>query len=416
MTEEVAVTGLGAVTAAGAGVAACWAAVRAGRGLERPDPRLAGQASCSCRVPGFDPGALLGAAVARRADRFSQFALVAAAEAVRDAGLDPQGWDGARVAVLIGSAFGGAAGWAEHGRRLARGGTVGPLAVPLMMTNMAAGQLSLLLGARGPSLAVGTACASGATALALGRDLLRSGACDLVLAGGAEAPVDPLTAAAFARMDALADGPCRPFDRARTGFVLGEGAAVLVLERAADARARGARAHALLLGAGSSADAHHLTTPHPDGSGLELAVRRALQQAGAAPGDVDHVNAHATGTRLGDLAEARALRRVCGPEAVVTATKGALGHTLGAAGAIEAVVTVLTVAQGIVPPIAHLDRPDPAIELDLVRGTERRVRSRLALSTSAGFGGQNAALLFGPASGPAALVGQSFDRGHTLPA
>jgi 3-oxoacyl-[acyl-carrier-protein] synthase II len=272
------------------------------------------------------------------------------------------------------------------------------------MANMSAGQLSAALGVRGPSLAVATACASGATAIGVARDLLRSGACDVALAGGTEAAVDRLTAAAFARLDALAPLPgsqdpaaaSRPFDAERQGFVLAEGAAVLVLERLADAKARGARVLGRLVGYGAAADAHHPTTPHPAGVGLELALRRALADAGARPAEVDHVNAHATGTPLGDLAEARTLHRLFGA-VPVTAAKGTLGHTLGAAGAIEAALTVLTVAEGLIPPTANLAKQDPEIDLDVVHGAPRPARIGLALTDSAGFGGQNAVLAFAPA-------------------
>ncbi|MFF7635210.1 beta-ketoacyl-[acyl-carrier-protein] synthase family protein [Kitasatospora sp. NPDC008050] len=397
----VAVTGVGAVSAAGLGAETCWARVCAALPTARADPLLAGSgARVSCRVPAFDATALLGASVARRTGPFIQYALVAAGEALRQAGLDPVDWDGARVAVVTGSAFGGAPSWAEQARRLAAGGRVAPLAVPMFMTNMAAGYLSLALNARGPSLAVGTACASGASAIGLAAGLLRDGSCDLALAGGSEAAVDRLTAAAFARIDALATRAtdpattCRPFDRARDGFVLAEGAAMLVLERATDARARGARVLAELAGYAASADAHHPTSPDPAGRGLEAALRGALAAAGAGPGEVDHVNAHATGTPLGDLAEARTLHRLFGPDLPVTAAKGALGHTLGAAGALEAVLTVLSIDRGLVPPTANLTDPDPAVELQVVRGVPLRRRSGLALSTSAGFGGQNAVLAF----------------------
>ncbi|MCX4744405.1 beta-ketoacyl-[acyl-carrier-protein] synthase family protein [Kitasatospora sp. NBC_01287] len=405
MNPGIAVTGLGVVSPAGLGVAACWQRVREGRPTAATDPELRGlRPDFSCRVPDFDAVGLLGANLARRTDRFTQFALLAAREALAQAGLDPAHWDGARVAVVTGSAFGGVGTLARQAGRLAEGGAgrVSPLTVPLVMANMTAGQLSAALGAHGPSLAVCTACASGATAIGVARDLLRSGACDLVLAGGTEAAVDRLTAAAFARLDALAPGGAdpgaasRPFDAERSGFVLAEGAALLVLERVADARARGARVLGRLVGYGASADAYHPTTPHPGGAGLELALLRALADAGAGTAEVGHVNAHATGTPLGDLAEARTLHRLFGA-VPVTAPKGVLGHTLGAAGAIEAALTVLTLAEGLIPPTANLARPDPAIELDVVRGEPRPARLDLALSCSAGFGGQNAVLAFAAA-------------------
>ncbi|MEY9950214.1 beta-ketoacyl synthase [Kitasatospora sp. GAS1066B] len=410
MSAEIAVTGVGVVSPAGIGAQACWRQVCLGAPTAAVDPELRGlRPDFSCRVPEFDAAARLGAGLARRTDRFTRFALLAAREAVTQAGhdpagWDPAGWDGTRVAVVTGSAFGGVGTLVRQAGVLAeRGaGRVSPLTVPLVMANMSAGQLSAAFGARGPSLAVATACASGATALGVARDLLRAGACDVALAGGTEAAVDRLTAAAFARLDALAPGhqdpagASRPFDAERRGFVLAEGTAMLVLERLADARARGARVLARLVGYGAAADAYHPTTPHPAGLGLELALRRALADAGARPDEVDHVNAHATGTPLGDLAEARTLHRLFGATPV-TATKGALGHTLGAAGAIEAVLTVLTVAEGLIPPTANLVKQDPEIELDVVRDAPRPARIELALSDSAGFGGQNAVLAFAAA-------------------
>ncbi|MFC5667160.1 beta-ketoacyl-[acyl-carrier-protein] synthase family protein [Kitasatospora misakiensis] len=400
----VVVTGLGLVTAAGQGADATWKAVTAGRPTARTCSELDGLGvDFACRLADFEPAARLGAALVRRTDRYAQLALVAADEALRTAGLEPAGWDGARVGVVMGTAFGGITTLEEQTYRLAREERVSAVTIPMFLPNVLAGQISLRWQARGPSMTVGTACASGATAIGVGADLLRTGACDIVLAGGAEAPVSRLLAAAFARMGALSSRrseparASRPFDADRDGFVLGEGAAVLVLEREADARARGATALARIAGYGASADAHHLTSPHPQGAGLEAAVRAALRQAGASPADVDHVNAHATSTPQGDLAEAGLLARLFAGGVSVTSAKGALGHTLGAAGAIEAALTVLAIVEQTVPPTANLDRPDPRVDLDLVTGTPRPQRIRLALSASSGFGGQNAVLALAPA-------------------
>ncbi|MDI5962469.1 beta-ketoacyl-[acyl-carrier-protein] synthase family protein [Streptantibioticus silvisoli] len=397
---DVAVTGIGLVTPGGIGVAASWAAVRAGRSPAAADPLLAGgPVAFSCRVPGFDAGALLGERRALRLDRFTQFALVAAAEAVAGAGLDPLTWDGARVGVVLGCADGGPATVEGQHDRLRDHGPdqVSPLLLPMQLPNMMAGQTAIQFGARGPNLVVATACASGATAIGTARDLLALDRCDIVLAGGSEAMITPLVMAGFARMGALsrrADDPAaasRPFDADRDGFVAGEGAGVLVLERAADARARGARVHGRIIGHGASADAHHVTSPAPDGSGAEAAVRAALLDAGAGPGDVQHVNAHGTSTQLNDLAEAVMLHRVFGGGPLVTSTKGVTGHLLGAAGAVEAVLTVLAVQQGVVPPTANLETLDPRMEIK-VADHETETRIDLAVSTSCGFGGQNAVL------------------------
>ncbi|SCF38356.1 beta-ketoacyl-[acyl-carrier-protein] synthase family protein [Micromonospora mirobrigensis] len=399
----VAVTGLGLVCPAGVGVDAGWERVCAGAPTAAADPVLAGNpVTISCRVPGFDPAALLTARRARRLDRFVQFALVAAREAVTDAGLDPGAWDGARVGVVLGNTAGGTATVEEQMRVLLAEspGRVSPLLLPMQLANMVAGTVAIELGARGPSLVVATACASGTSAVGVARDLLALDRCDVVVTGGSEAMVTPLMMAGFAQMGALSgrlDDPARasrPFDVDRDGFVAGEGAGVLVLERVADARARGARVRALVAGYGASADAHHVTAPDPQGRGFELAIRGALADAGAEPEAVDHVNAHGTSTPLNDVTEARVLRRVLGDTgALVTSTKGVTGHCLGAAGAVEAVFTVLAVERGLVPPTANLTTLDPEIDLDVAaKPTHRRID--LALSNSFGFGGQNAVLAF----------------------
>ncbi|MFJ2815862.1 beta-ketoacyl-[acyl-carrier-protein] synthase family protein [Streptomyces sp. NPDC087294] len=398
---DLAVTGLGLVTPAGVGVERNWAAIRAARSTAAAlDPLLSElPVPFSCRVPGFDPEALLGGRRAHRLDRFVQFALVAAAEAVSDAGLDPAAWDGARVGVVLGNASGGTQTFEEQHTVLLeqKPQRVTPLLLAMYLPNMLAGQVAMEFGATGPNLVVATACASGSTAIATACDLLTLGRCDVVLTGGSEALITPLVMAGFARMGALSrrsddpGGASRPFDAERDGFVAGEGAGLLVLERTADARARGARVRARITGHGSTADAHHITAPHPEGHGLEQAMRRALAEADAGPEDVGYVNAHGTSTPLNDLAEARTLRRVLPHGPLVSSTKGVTGHLLGAAGAIEAAYTVLAVEHGVVPPTANLTAPDPEIDLALpTTGTPHRIG--LALSNSMGFGGQNTVL------------------------
>ena len=401
--QPVAVTGLGLVTPAGLGVDASWAGVLAGQGVAATDPALAGvSVDMSCRVPGFDAETLLGRKASRRLDRFVQLAVVAAREAVADAGLDPQTWDGPRVAVVIGCGMGGAATWEQqHAKMLADGpGKVSPMLIPMLVPNMVAGQLAMDLQALGPNLVTATACASGATAIGVARDLLRSGACDIAITGGTEAGLTPLAIAGFAQMGALSGrtsdpaAASRPFDVDRDGFVAAEAAGILVLERTQDAAARGAAVRANLAGYGASADGFHITAPDPDGAGAARAMRAALADAGVAPGDVDHVNAHGTSTPLNDAAEARTLRAVIGDGASVTSTKGVTGHALGAAGAIEAAFTVLTVQHGQVPPTANLDSQDPEVDLDIVAKAPRDQAVKAAMSDSFGFGGQNAVLVF----------------------
>ncbi|KIZ16189.1 3-oxoacyl-ACP synthase [Streptomyces natalensis ATCC 27448] len=403
----IAVTGIGLVTPAGVGTARTWAGVCAGRGTAAEDPALAGlPVSFSCRVPGFDPRTQVPGRRPWCHDRFTQFALAAAREAVADAGLDPASWDGARVAVVLGSAAGGVDTYESQLRKLLAAGSraVSPLTLPAFLPNMAAGQLAIALRAQGPALHTAAACASGASAVATAALLLRADDCDLAVAGGTDAMVTPLCAAAFARMGALSRHPgppaaaSRPFDAARDGFVLAEGAGVLVLERGADAAARRAPVHARLAGYGSSADAHHPVAPDPDGQGLRRATEQALRVAGAGPAEVDHVNAHGTGTALNDRAEAAALARMFGAAPPsVTAAKGVLGHTMGAAGAIEAALTALTVEHRLVPPTANFRSAEPDTgPVDLVTGRPRPQTVRLALSNSLGFGGHNTVLAFRP--------------------
>lgn len=403
MSFHAAITGIGLVTPAGIGAAASWQNICTGQGTAAaPDPELAGlPVDFSARVPGFDADSLLGRRTAWRLDRCSQLALAAAREAVADSGLDPGAWDGTRVGVVIGSGIGGASTWERQYRRLIDFGVtaVSPLLIPMLAVNMTAGYLGIEFGATGPNLVTATACASGATAIGVARELLRSARCDIVITGGAEACVIPSIVCGFANMGALSSRRAdpelssRPFDTARDGFVPAEGAAVLVLERAADATSRGARVHAFISGYGASADAYRATTPDPQGTGAERALSEALADAGLPASAVGHVNAHGTSTPLGDLAEARMLRRVLGTGVSVTSVKGVTGHALGAAGAIEAAVTALSVEHGFVPPTANLSAQDPDIDLDVVAKEGRRERVGVAVSNSFGFGGQNAVLV-----------------------
>lgn len=398
--HPVAVTGLGMYTPAGVGTAASWAGVSSGIPTARFDPALAGlPVDFSSRVP-VEPTELLGGRVARRMDRFTQFAVVAAREAVADAGLDLATRDSARIAVVLGCGGGGLDTIEQQHRILLEESptTVSPLLLPMQLPNMSAGQVSIDLGLTGTSLVVATACASGATAIGLARDLLILDRCDVVLAGGSEAMITPLVMAGFAQMGALSgrvDDPSsasRPFDEARDGFVAGEGGAVLVLERPTDARARGARVRALVAGFGATADAYHLTAPDPAGRGCEQALRIALADAQIGPDDVDHVNAHGTSTPLNDIIEAHMIGRVLGDRSVVTSTKAVTGHMFGAAGAAEAAFSVLALECQLVPPTANLTHLDPRIGIQVAdRPIHRRIE--VVVSNSFGFGGQNAVLV-----------------------
>lgn len=400
---DVAVTGLGLLTPAGDEAGQVWHGLCAGVSTAADDSLLDGlPVRISCQVDGFHPEHELGARLSRRLDRFTRLALGAARRAVADAKLDPTDWDPCRVGVVLGVGSNSLERYAAEYRRLDQGAPrrVSPYGLPRSVPNMAAAEVAIDLGARGPNLVTASACASGATALGVARDLIRAGSCDLVLAGGSESARDPMTATGFAQMGALsrfrgaASEACRPFDRERDGFVLGEGAGVLVLESPAHARARSAPVRALLRGYGASADAHHATAPHPDGRGAEQAVRAALADAGLAPTDVGHVNAHGTATPLGDAVEAAVLRRVLPDAPPVTACKGVLGHALGAAGAIEAAATVLALQHQTVPPTANFRQGDDGLGLDVVAGRARTVPMEAALTNSFGFGGQNAVLVF----------------------
>ena len=400
--RDVAITGLGLVTPAGIGVEASWSRILDAAPAAASDPALAGMpVDFDCTVPGFDADVLIGRRQAWRMDRYEHLAVVAAREALRDAGLDPGSWSAARVGVVIGTALGGTTTFEAQQRNLAAGGVgeVSSLLIPMSATNMVAGYIAIDCGALGPNLVTTTACASGATAIGTARDLLRRNACDVVITGGVEACLSPTIVAAFTRMKALsrrgADpaAASRPFDSDRDGFVIAEGAGILVLERMEHARARGVRIRARLSGYGASADAYHPTAPEPEGSGAERAIHAALADAGVGTDEVDHVNAHGTSTPQGDLAEGRMLRRVLSGRTVVTSTKGVVGHTLGAAGAIEAACTVLAVQHGVIPPTANLDSLDPRIEVDVVSKTPRHQPIDVAISDSFGFGGQNAVLV-----------------------
>ncbi|WP_367437336.1 beta-ketoacyl-[acyl-carrier-protein] synthase family protein [Streptomyces celluloflavus] len=399
-----AVTGLGLVTAAGVGAKATWHSVTqdsAPSGV-RPQAELA-DLPCDFMytIDGLDTTAILGIAAQRLMDRFAQLAVIAAREAVADAGLDQNTWDSSRVAVVIGSAHGGLPFYdQQHVLMSGRGARrVSPKLAPLAVVNSAASSVCMDLGAHGPSLGVATACSSGTVALGTAHQLLRAGVCDIAIAGGAESVCSRLLVASACQMKAVSTrredpaAACRPFDLARDGFVIGEGAGILVLERPEHARARGAAVRAQISGYGASSDAYAAVAPDPDGKGIERALRTALADADIAAGDVGHVNAHGTSTVINDLIEATALGRVLGDHPLVTSTKAMTGHTLGAAGGIETALTVLALEEQLVPPTVNLDVPDPEIPVEIVRREARPATFDCAVKTSLGFGGHNAALV-----------------------
>lgn len=405
MTSDnaVAVTGLGLATPGGIGVDATWRRLCDGASTAAPDPEMAGlPVPFSCRVDDDALAAAVGPRLAWRTDRFIRLALAAAHEAVKDAALDPSSWDATRVGVVLG--VGGSSQdtmmTAYAAMSTERYRALSPTACPRSSPNMAAGEVGTALGAVGPTMSLSTACASGTTATGMAALMIRSGLCDIVVTGGSESACSRVGSITFWRMGALASqrhdpaAASRPFDADRDGFVLAEGAGILVLERAEHARARRARSYAHLTGYGATGDAHHPTAPHPEGDGTKRAFRAALADAGLHPRDIGHVNAHATSTPLNDRVEAAALRDVFGTPPPVTATKSVLGHALGGAGGIEAVCSVLSLHHQLIPPTANLDRLDPDIDLDVVTKTPRAHKMAAVASNSSGFGGQNAVLVF----------------------
>ncbi|MFI1731883.1 beta-ketoacyl-[acyl-carrier-protein] synthase family protein [Streptomyces acidicola] len=397
---DILVTGLGATTPLGGDVPSSWQALLSGRsGVTRLNTPWAEQ--LPVRIAGNmnqDPASRLDRIRLRRLDRSQAAALVAAQEAWADAGAPEV--ESERLAVVVGTGVGGALTMLEQDDRLEERGprALSPYTVPRLMPNGSAAAVGLLLGARAGTHAPTSACASGAEALAVGALLIRAGRADVVVAGGTDACLHPLSLGAFARMRALSlrnDAPdlaSRPFDHDRDGFVMSEGAGMVVLERAGFARARGAHVHAALVGAGVTSDGYDVTLP--DSEGQMRAISAALRDSGLTGADIAHVNAHATGTPVGDVSEAQALQKAVGTHPAVTACKSATGHLLGASGAVEAVFTVLTLEHGLIPPVRNLDKTGDGIELDLVTGEPRRTPEGAALSTSFGFGGHNVALAF----------------------
>jgi len=406
---DVVVTGLGAITPVGADVDSTWSSLLAGRsGVTKLTEDWA--AELPARIAAWaaaDPAALIDRVQARRMDRCEQFALVAAREAWADAGapeVDPE-----RLGVVVSSGIGGVGSTLAGYDVLREKGwsRISPFAIPMLMPNGSAGWLSIEFGARAGAHATVSACASGAEAIGYAMEMIRSGRADVVLAGGTEAAIIPLNLAAFAAMRALStrnDEPeraSRPFDRGRDGFVLGEGAGIVVLESAEHAARRGARLHAVAAGVGYSADAHHIAQPDPDASGVVLALRRVLADAGLDPEQVAHVNAHATSTPAGDVVECQAIAEALGPASagvVVSATKSMTGHLLGGAGAIESVAAILALRERVAPPTINLDDPDDSagvqIATEPTKLLPRGTAPMAVLNNSFGFGGHNVALAF----------------------
>ena len=402
MSVEVVVTGLGATTPLGGDVASTWEAMLAGRsGVSQLTQDWAAQLPVRIAAQlAVEPTEVLDRVQARRLDRAEMSAIVAAREAWADAGAPDVEKD--RLAVSVGTGIGGAMTLLNQDDILEASGPrrVSPHTVPMLMPNGPAAWIGLELGAQAGVHCVSSACATGAEAISLALDIIRLGRADVVVAGGTEAVIHPLPLAGFAAMRAMStrnDEPekaSRPWDRGRDGFVLGEGAGIVVLESAEHARARGAKIYARLAGSGLTSDGYDIVQPHPEGEGAIRAIAMALRDAAIDPKDVMHVNAHATSTPVGDMAEIKALHRALGDHPVLTATKSMTGHLLGAAGAVESIATILAVYHGVVPPTINLDEPDEALDLDVAAHKARHLDIPAALNNSFGFGGHNAALVF----------------------
>lgn len=408
MNVRVVITGMGMLTPLGNSVDTTWKAVLAGVSGVGRITRFDAQAF-PCRIAGelkgFDPRDFMTAKDAHRTDPFIQYALAAAVMAIEDAGLSLAPLSQLRTGVLVGSGRGGVTTTEKNMAAFLARGTKGvsPFYTPMSLVNMASGFLSMKLGAQGPCLDISTACATGTHALGEAMKIIRRGDADIMIAGGSEAALTPLILAGFCQAKALSlrnhepERASRPFDAERDGFVLAEGAGVLVLEEREHAASRGAKIYAELAGFGMTSDAHHFTRPAPDGDGPARAMALALSDAGMRPAEIDYINAHGTSTVPNDRIETLAIKKAFGPDAyrvAVSSSKSMLGHMLGAAGAVEAGITALSLSQGIIHPTINLNNQDPECDLDYVRGSSRKKDIRASLSTSLGFGGINAALVF----------------------
>ncbi len=403
--RRVVITGIGAVTPVGKDAPSTWESICAGRHgitkIDRFDTEDLG-VSVAALVKDFDPSSILDRKEQRRTDPYCQFALYAATEALRDCGSDLKDLDPYRVGVIIGSGIGGMQTFEEnHQKFLEKGpGRVSVFFIPMMISNMAAGNISIRTGFKGANFAPVTACASSAHAVGEAFRLIKNGYLDACVAGGAEATVTKFAMAGFNNMGALSrstdpDRASIPFDKERDGFVMGEGAGVLILEELEHARARGAKIYAEVAGYGATGDAHHITSPAPDGEAAAKAMELAYTEAGLTPADIDYINAHGTSTPVNERYETIAIKKALGDAAktvAVSSTKSMTGHMLGAAGAVEAMLTALALRDGILPPTVGYKVPDEECDLDVVPNTARKQDIRAALSNSLGFGGHNAAL------------------------
>ncbi len=406
--RRVVVTGMGCLSPLGNDVVSTWQAALAGRSGAGPITLFDAtsfETHFAAEVKGFDGEAALGRRLARRTDRFTQFAQVTAEQALADSGLQVTDSNRDRIGVIVGTGIGGVATLVNENERYLSHGPrrVSPHTVPMMLPDAAAGQLAIAFGLHGPNMAVVTACASSSNAIGEAAEMIRRNWADVMLAGGSEAAIVPVAVAGFNAMGAISRrnddpaGASRPFDLHRDGFVIGEGAACLVLEELGFARARGARILAELVGYGTTNDAFHISAPAENGAGAAACMRLALKDAGLQPAQIDYINAHGTSTKLNDASETAAIKTVFGDAArrvPISSTKSMTGHLMGAAGALEAVFSIQALGQAIVLPTINLQTPDPDCDLDYVPNTARTLELRRVLSNSFGFGGHNASVIF----------------------
>ncbi len=406
-SPRVVVTGLGVITSLGLDVESFWNNILAGKnGINRVTQFDVTDYPCKigAEITGFDAASYMDPKEVRRNDRYTHFGFIAAKKAVADAGLNPAAEDSNRMGVIIGSGIGGMHTYEQQLRILWERGPrkVSPFTIPSLISNMCSGLVAIEIGARGPNFAVVSACASGAHAIGEAFSAMRRGDADVMIAGGSEAAITPFSYASFCSMKAMStrnDEPekaCRPFDLNRDGFIMGEGAGILVLETLEHARARGARIYCELAGFGASCDAFHITQPDPEGRGLSLAMRHAVDMAGVRLDEVDYINAHGTSTLYNDKFETLAIKQVFGEHArklMVSSTKSMTGHLLGAAGGVEALICAKALQTGEVPPTINYEQPDPDCDLDYVPNVKRSAPLRVVLSNNLGFGGQNASLV-----------------------
>ena len=407
MRKRVVITGLGCISPLGNDIQSLWDNVIAGKsgvGAITHYDASNFKTRFAAEVKGFDGAALFGNREARRMDRYAQFAVAAALQALQDSGLEVNDQNRDRIGVLIGSGIGGIGTLFEQMQVYIERGPnkVSPFTVPMMLADSGSSMTAIYLGVHGPNMAVVTACATGTNAVGEATEVIRRGQADIMLAGGSEAAIIPIAMAGLGVMTALSthnDEPqraSRPFDLHRDGFVMGEGSAVLVLESLEYARARGARILAEMSGYGSTNDAYHISAPSENGSGAALSIRKALEDAALGPTDIHYINAHGTSTPLNDRSETAAIKTVFGEHAYnipISSTKSMTGHLLGASGALEAVLSVKTILNSIVPPTINYETPDPDCDLDYVPNAARRVPVQRVMSNSFGFGGHNAAII-----------------------